>query len=186
MPARRRSTEVGLDSQLSDPRLRARSPRKVLVVGEIAPSLRAELSDRGASLVEFPELMGVFELLARDAFDVIVVDPFVAGGGLDFVNALKEDAVEHERTKATLYGARGNSPFLRGVAPPALETLVLARARHGLTPVIVLPMRDSPNYAIVVQPPKASVLRNMNRLPVATAIMTVRASDFFGSTGALA
>ncbi|MBL8917525.1 MAG: hypothetical protein JNJ54_01580 [Myxococcaceae bacterium] len=128
----------------------------------------------------------MFDVLAEEAFDVIVVDPFVAGGGLDFVNALKEDAAEHERTKATLYGARGNSAFLRGVPPPALETLVLARSRHALTPVIVLPLSDKPTYAIVVQPPKASVLRNMNQLPIATAVMTVTAAQFFGTTSALA
>lgn len=177
---------VGLDTQISDPRLRARSPRKVLVVGEIPPALRAELRARGATLIDSPELHGVFDLLAQEAFDVMVVDPLVAGGGLDFVNALKEDPVEHERTKATLYGARGNAAFLRGVAPPALETLVLARSRHALTPVVVLPLRDQPTYAIVVQPPKASVLRDMNQLPIATAVMTVTAAQFFGATGALA
>lgn len=186
MASRRSSTDVGLDAQLSDPRLRRRSPRKVLVVGEIGIGLRDDLRARGATLVESLVLDGIFDLLAAEPFDVILVNSLVEGGGLDFVNALKEDDLEHERTKATLYGARGNSAFLRGVRPPSLEVLVHARSRHVLTPVIVLPLNDQPTYAVIVRPPRATALRSLNALPVATAVMTVNSADFFKDTGALA
>jgi hypothetical protein len=158
----------------------------VLVVGEAPRGLCDELRDRGATLFDCPHLHTVFDLLAAEAFDVILVNPLVEGGGLDFVTALKEDPVEHERTKATLYGARGVAPFLRGVRPPQLDTLVLARSRHALTPVIVLPLQDRPVYGIVVRPPRASVMKRMNELPIATAVMTVSSADFFKDTGVLA
>ncbi|MDX2010726.1 MAG: hypothetical protein SFW67_11065 [Myxococcaceae bacterium] len=186
MASRRRSLAVGLDAQWGEPRFRKRISRKILTVGEFPRTLRDELLDRGATLVDAPTLNGVFDLLAAEAFDVILVNPIVEGGGLDFVNALKEGPVEHERTKATLYGARGTAAFLRGVQPPALETLVSARSRHALTPVLVTPLAGETSYAIVVQPPMASAVRSLDQLPLTTAAMTVSAAEFLGRTGALA
>lgn len=51
------------------------------------------------------------------------------------LNVIKERATEHERTLATLYGARGRATFLLGVRPPDQESLALLRQRHRLTPL---------------------------------------------------
>src|SRR6266576_1867848 len=90
-PRRLPATALALDSQLTDRRVRGGAPREVVIIGEIASSLRVELAERGARLTGLNTLDDAFALLAGRNFDVVVVDPFVGGGcGRDFIDAIKE------------------------------------------------------------------------------------------------
>ena len=77
---------------------------------------------------------------------------------------------------ATLYGARGGAPFLRGVRPPTLERL---RRDYALTPFVVIPQGGS-FYAVIVQPPGATAWVNLEKVPIATTVMATRAGEAGG------
>ncbi len=99
----------------------------------------------------------------------------------DFVGAIKEGDFEHQRTVATLYGARGDAPFLRGIRPPSQAELEEARARHASTPFIVTRAEDT--HLVVVALPSGTrfVLRNL-----ASLILTVDAATILATPEALA
>lgn len=173
--------DVAPDTQLTDPRLRAGRPREVLVVGEFPISLRNELVRRGARLTISDSFAAAFDTLAERAFDVVLVNP--EGVGADFVAVIKEGAVEHERTKATLYGARGDAPFLRGVRPPEEGRLRQLREKHSLTPFIV---PSAAEFEVIVRLPDGRRRMMTATMPVATAVMTVTAMQFLGGNTSLA
>jgi len=177
---------VALDLQQTDGRLRAARRRLVLVVGELGKAIRAELAERGAVLTLTESIHDAFVLLATRDFDVVVVNPLVEGCGLDFVNAVKERAVEHELTLATLYGARGKASFLRGIRPPTPETLDAARARQRLTPFVVLPVDGGWNYAVIVMLPNASFVEDAHKVPLVTTILSVNPAPLLGTAGPMA
>ncbi len=177
---------LALDLAVGDKGLRGRRGREVLIVGEVPAGLRAELLLRRASLTDAPNISGAFESLGARPFDVVVVDPYVDGRGLDFVSAIKEGAAEQALSVATLYGARGDARFLLGVQPPARAVLDAARTRHRLTPFVVLPLDDSATYSVVVLPPDATFIEDGRDLPLATAILSVDAGRLLGSAGPMA
>lgn len=127
-----------------------------------------------------------FQVLAESDFDVVVLDPLIAGGASDFLNALKEGAVEHQRTVVTLYGPREGSTFLRGVRPPPLEILERARSRHASTPFIVTPLEHEAFYVIVVRPPDATAVHDVKKVPLSSSILSVTAAALLGKSSALA
>lgn len=153
----------------------------MLVIGEIPKSLRKELSARGAALTETATLSEAFVVLAEHRFEVVLLNADTDGCGLDLVTALKEGPEEHERTVATLYGARGGATFLRGVRPPEQATLSRLRREYAHTPFIVMPQGGS-FYAVIVQPPAVSAWLNLEQVPIATTVMTAQP----GKSGALA
>lgn len=157
----------------------------MLIVGEVPGSLRAELVDRGAVIWEVDTLAEAFAALAADAYDVVLLNADTDGCGLDFVNALKEGATEHERTIATLYGARGGAAFLRGIRPPEQGALERLRERYGATPFVLMPQGGS-FYAVIVKPPAATAWLNLEKVPIATTVMTIEASTLLGKSGPLA
>jgi len=169
-----------------DRRFRAGRPRQVLLVGELPASERLELTERGAVITDALDTHAAFELLASTDFDVVVVDPFATGNGLDFVTAVKEGDDAHLHTVATLYGSRGSTPFLRGARLPNEEALAAGRVRHRTTPFVVLPADGGDQYAIVVVPPEATFLKSRRLLPLATAVLTVDAATLLGTSGAMA
>lgn len=175
-PRRFPRTAVAVDVQSTDRRFPRRKARNVLLLGELHASQREELEDRGGVIVQANDTHEAFELLATTDFDVVVVDPVAPGNGLDLVTAVKESASEHLHTVATLYGARGDTRFLRGARLPNQETLVAVRSRHRLTAFVVLPVNGEAEYAIVVSPPEGSFLKHPSAMPLVTAIMTVDAS----------
>lgn len=174
MSPRRSGNDAGPEAQLIEGRGRRGSRREVLVIGEIPRSLRAELSARGALLTDATTLSAAFVTLAEQRFEVVVLNADTDGCGLDLVTALKESAVEHERTLATLYGARGDANFLRGVRPPDQETLERLRWDYADTPFLVMPQGGS-YYAVIVRPPSVSSWVSLEQIPIATTVMTVRA-----------
>lgn len=174
------------EAQFGEQGLRSRGKRQVLLVGEVPSSLRVTLDHRGAQLVLAAGVSDAFELLGAHTFDVVVVEPHTDACARDFINALKEPADDHEHTVATLYGAPGQSPFLRGVRVPALESLRALRARYAYVPFVLLPMQGEPHYAVIVKPPELSELRQGKALPVETTIMTVSAQEFLKGGTALA
>ncbi|MBL8936073.1 MAG: hypothetical protein JNM69_16060 [Archangium sp.] len=174
------------EAQSGEQGLRTRRKRLVLLVGEVPSSLRATLDHRGALLVVAAGVSEAFELLSAHTFDVVVVEPHTDACARDFINAIKEPADEHEHTVATLYGAPGQSPFLRGVRVPALDALQALRARYALVPFVLLPVLRDPHYAVIVKPPELSELRERRVLPVETTIMTVSAQEFLKGRTALA
>ena len=93
MSSRRTSTDASPEAQLADGRLRGRTRRLVLLVGEVAVSLRAELVARGAVITEVGTLADAFDALADAPFDVVLLNADTDGCGLDFLNAVKEGAV---------------------------------------------------------------------------------------------
>ena len=119
-----------------------------------------------------------FGLLASRAFDVVVVDSFVAGNGVDLVTAVKEGEFEHLHTVATLYGERGTSKFLRGARLPDQSTLEDTQRRHRRTPFILMPTGG--DYRIVIALPEPSFLQSPNRLPLLTAILFIDATRYAG------
>ncbi|MBM4782819.1 MAG: hypothetical protein GQE15_34515 [Archangiaceae bacterium] len=174
------------EAQWGEQGLRARRKRLVLLVGEVPLSLRSTLDQRGAQLVLAAGVSDAFELLAAHTFDVVVVEPHTDACARDFINALKEPADAHEHTIATLYGAPGQSRFLRGVRAPALERLQALRATYAYVPFVLLPVQGDPHYAVIVKPPELSELRKGRVLPVETTIMTVSAQEFLKGSTALA
>lgn len=174
------------EAQWGDQGLRARRKRLVLLVGEVPLSLRATLDQRGAQLVLAAGVSAAFEVLGAHTFDVVVVEPHTDACARDFINAIKEPADDHEHTVATLYGAPGQSPFLRGVRVPGLDGLRALRAKYSYVPFVLLPMQGDPHYAVIVKPPELSELRKGRVLPVETTIMTVSARDFLKGSTALA
>ena len=156
--------------------------------------MRTELTERGAVITHALDTHQAFEALAARDFAVVVVNPYVGGNGLDLVTALKEREPDHLHTVATLYGQRALTPFLRGARPPNQETLSAARARHRLTPFVILPRDESGSYAVVVVFPDAplgehpwalaALLRGAagfnTSLPIVTAILTVDAGTLLG------
>ena len=177
---------VALDTELNDRRVRGGTPREVLLVGELGIALRDQLSARGAVLTKVVTLHDGFEALAEHAFDVVVFNSYTENCGMDFVNAVKEGAVEHQLTLATLYGARGSAAFLRGTRPPSQEMLERARARHRTTPFVVLPADGDWSYAIIVVPPHASFMEDARKLPLVATIMTVDGAKLIGSAQPMA
>ncbi len=172
------------EAQSREQGLRSRRKRHVLLVGEVPASLRATLDQRGAQLVLAANVSVAFDVLTTQTFDVVVVEPHTDACARDFINAIKEPSNDHEHTVATLYGAPGQSPFLRGVRVPSLEALRELRARYSYVPFVLLPMQGEQYYAVIVKPPELSELRLGKVLPVETTIMTVSAQDFLkGSTG---
>jgi hypothetical protein len=89
-------------------------------------------------------------------------------------------------TLITLYGPREGSTFLRGVRPPSRETLEAARRRHALTPFIIAPLENELFYAIVVRSPDATLLQEIKKVPLVSAVMSVTPSELLGKTTALA
>lgn len=158
----------------------------MLLVGEVPSSLRSTLDQRGAELVLASGVSEAFELLTMQTFDVVVVEPHTDACARDFINAIKEPADDHEHTVATLYGAPGQSPFLRGVRVPDLDGLRTLRAQYSYVPFVLLPMQGDPHYAVIVKPPELSQLRKGKVLPVETTIMTVSAQEFLKGSTALA
>lgn len=156
------------------------------MVGELGVAIRDELSERGVVLTEVEKIHDAFLLLAGRAFDVVVVNPLTESCGLDFVNAIKEGPGEHEMTVATLYGARGQSSFLRGTQPPPPEALEAARARNKTTPFVVLPAIDDWKYAIVVVPPNASFIVDGRKVPLIATILTIDAARLLGTAEPMA
>ncbi len=183
---RRTSTDAAPETQSEDSGARRRVRREVLLVGELAKGVRTELAHRGARLTEVRELADAFSVLAVGDFHVVLLEPLVSGGATDFVNALKEGPVEYERTLITLYGPREGSTFLRGVRPPSRETLEAARRRHALTPFIIAPLENELFYAIVLRPPDATLLQEIKKVPLVSAVMSVTPSELLGKTTALA
>lgn len=174
------------EAQWGEQGLRSRRKRLVLLVGDVPLSLRATLDQRGAQLVLAAGVSDAFEQLAAQTFDVVVVEPHTDACARDFVNAIKEPADAHEHTVATLYGAPGQSPFLRGVRVPALDGLRALRATYSYVPFVLLPVLGDPHYAVIVKPPELSELRKGRVLPVETTIMTVSAQDFLQGGPAVA
>lgn len=164
-----------------DGKARGRTRREVLIIGETPKSLRKELAARGAVLTETATLTEAFAALAAHRFEVVLLNADTDGCGLDLVTALKESPEEHERTVATLYGARGGATFLLGVRPPDQATLERLRREYAHTPFIVMPQGGS-HYAVIVQPPAGTSWLNLERVPIATTVMTAQP----GKSGALA
>ena len=116
----------------------------------------------------------------------MVVDPLAPGNGWDLVTAVKEGRDAHLHTVATLYGSRGSTRFLRGSRLPNEETLDAARARHRVTPFIVLPADGGDEYELVIVPPDASFVESRKRLPLVAAILWVNAAKLLGTAPAMA
>jgi hypothetical protein len=159
----------------------------VLAVGDVLLSLRTELRHRGVEVTHVESFHDAFALLAERDFHAVLVESRSSKLGRDFVDAIKEGAAEHERTVATLYGARGDAEFLRGEKPPRPETLTAARARHRLTPFI-LPPDDWEHryYTVVIVPPEVSFIRDTNEMPLISMILTVDPLALFAKGKALA
>lgn len=174
------------EAQWGEQGLRSRRKRLVLLVGDVPLSLRATLDQRGAQLVLAAGLSEAFVQVAEHTFDVVVIEPYTDACARDFINAMKEAADAHEHTVATLYGAPGQSPFLRGVRVPTLEGLRELRAKYAYVPFVLLPMTGEQHYAVIVKPPELSELRKGRVLPVETTIMTVSAQEFLKGNTALA
>lgn len=166
---------VTADAQIGERRVRGGRRRRVLLVGELPASLRTELSERGAILAERKDLHQAFLALAECTFDVVVVDTVSDSMANDLVTAIKEGEFEHQRTVATLYGARGDAPFLRGIRPPTPDQLLAARARHAATPFVVTSGVDA--YLVVVALPLATFPRDGRAHPLASAILGVESAE---------
>lgn len=184
---------VVTDAQLGDQRVRLRSARGVLLVGTMPDSLVLSLDRRGATLSSAATLSDAFVQLevsleagGRPGLDVVALDPHCDGHALDFLHALKEPEAEHLRTVATLYGAPGQSPFLRGVRPPSLEGLERLRRGYEFVPFVLLPDPRGREYSVVVKLPDASEVRAVQSLPVATTLMSVTAAELLSKSSALA
>lgn len=180
-PKRFPPNAVDVDVQVGDRRLHRGARREVLVVGELAVSMRDALNDRGAALTCVDSLSDAFVALAEHGFDVVVVNPFLPYA-LDLVTAIKETADDHEHTLATLYGARGTSAFLRGVKPPSREQLDAARTMHAQTPFVVLPAGEDWHYAVILKPPGASTMVDARVRPIVTTVMTVDRNPWHAGT----
>ena len=181
MSGSRTRSDAGPEAQLIDGKSRGKSRREVLVIGEIPKSLHKELAARGAVITAAHTLTAAFVALSEHRFEVVLLNADTDGCGLDLVNAIKEGPEEHERTVATLYGARGSATFLIGVRPPAQATLERLRRDYALTPFVVMPQGGT-FYAVIVQPPAQSAWINLVNVPIATTVMATPA----GKSGALA
>lgn len=166
--------------------LRGGRPRELLLIGELDAALRLALVEAGATITTAEDFHAAVLLLAQSGFDAIAVEPTAGQVGIDFVHALKEGPVEHERTIATLYGARGDAEFLRGVRPPPREALDAARRRHRTTPVVLLPRYGKQEYAVIVLPPHASTIENVGARPVVTTLLSVTAEQLLARAEPLA
>lgn len=176
-----RMKAAGPEAQLIDGKSRGRSRKELLVIGEIPRSLQKELAARGAVLTQVATLSAGFVALSEHRFEVVLLNADTDGCGLDLVTALKEGPAEHEHTVATLYGARGGATFLRGVRPPEQATLERLRRDYAFTPFVVMPQGGS-FYAVIVQPPAQTAWINLEKVPIATTVMTTQA----GKVGARA
>lgn len=189
----RRSRSVTTDAQLGDQRVRQRSSRHVVLIGDMPDNLVLALDRRGAALTAARDLSEAFVVLARCAepsagspVDVVVLEPECDGHAIDFLHALKEPEADHLHTIASLYGAPGKSPFLRGVRPPSLEGLESLRRRYEFVPFVVLPRDARPQYQVVVRLPDLREERSVDKLPVVSTIMSISAAEFLAKGSALA
>ncbi|GMU61653.1 MAG: hypothetical protein AMXMBFR34_34160 [Myxococcaceae bacterium] len=174
------------DVQGNDKTLRGGRAREVLLIGEIAAQLRLGLVEGGADVTQVDDFHDAVLALAERAFDVVAVYPHAGQLGVDFVHAIKEGATAHEHTLATLYGARGDADFLKGVRPPPADSLEAARARHASTPFVLLPPGLAEEYAVIVVPPHATVIEHVRKKPVLTTLLTVSAQSVLSRGQALA
>lgn len=158
----------------------------MLLIGEVDGALRLALAEAGATVTTADDFHAAFLLLAERAFDAVAVEPTAGQLGFDFVHAVKEGTAEHERTVATLYGARGDAEFPRGVRPPPPEALDAARLRHRTTPFVLLPPYGQREYAVIVLPPHATTIERIDVRPVATTLLTVTAEQLLTRSGPLA
>lgn len=181
-----RSLGVLTDAELGGRRVRGGNQRHLLLVGDVPRPIIAEVSERGAAVRLAADLSAAFVALAEEDFDAVAVDPLTDGCGVDLVTALKEDDAAHEHTLATLYGARGGAPFLRGVRVPSAEGLAVLRLRYARTPFVVLPSDGGWRYGLVIVPPHASVIRDARKIPIVTTLLTVHPESLGQPRGGLA
>ena len=173
------------ETQSTDRKVSSGRRRHVLLIGEVDLGLRGDLASRGVQLTTGDTETALAELAER-SFDVVVVAPFVEGTAADLIAVLKEPDIAFEHSVATLYGARGSAPFLRGVRPPDLATLVALRRKHRVTPFVVLPQHDSSWYSVTILVPQLVLRLNAKVSPLLTCILNIDSSAELGKLGAMA
>jgi CheY-like chemotaxis protein len=125
-----------------------RGDRHVLLLSARHRQLHEQLEQRGAEVYPASDVAAAKQLLREAHFDVIAIDPEVPGA-IQLVKMLKL------RVEGTL--------------PPALQRV---RKNQPYLPVVVLPLSDDSEYAVVVRAPVLAYLESERRLSLVRAIMT--------------
>ncbi len=140
-------------------------PRRVLVCGTLLHATQRRLAARGATLRFVPSYFAAIDALAAEPFDVVLVEPAEDDGGLELVKAVK----------------LGQNSF--DVAP---ELLAQAVQRHRLTPMLVLPLANDTEYAVIVLPPEVAILEDTRTVALEDAILRLDVRKLLLSGGPIA
>jgi hypothetical protein len=124
--------------------------RTVLVFAELAAAVRAQLTARGARLVDAESVLGAVALLADRDFDAAILDM--------------------ELSAALVQRLKSGGGVVDGVPD---ELCAKARERHRLTPFF---LTMGKGFAVVVDPPEHSYLESGKGLNLADAVMTLDVS----------
>ena len=126
--------------------------REVLLCGPRAACLAPQLQRRGAQIALAPLVWVALDCLVRQLFDVIVVDAETPHG-LALVSALKQRVP------------------MQGISDDILDS---ARARNGRAPVLVPPLDDETEYAVIIRPPELAFIERVDRVPLVDAILGIQ------------
>jgi hypothetical protein len=166
------SRALSLDLSLVDPnRRRPSATRKALAFGDVPTNLIRDLRSGGMDVVRAQTVRAAVERLAAETYSAVVVEAQVPRVAFSFVRAIKSHGeislAEFVLDHWTFDAAEGS---LTDVRAPS-ELLRQASSRNTLTPVFVLPIAGDNEYAVIVSPPRVAYLEDMNRIPVARAIL---------------